>query len=438
MTKRFLRRVVPSLLAIAFIANGTAVYARGFGGGHFGGGFGGDHFGGFGGGFGRSDGGFGRGDDGFGRDSGFGRGDDGLGRDSGFGRGDDGLGHSDDGFGRGDDGFGRDSGFGGAAIGNRAGINSGFDHNHPNWGFGRISGDHSIDAGHNLHNFDNTYLNNHGNLVRNNFNSFHNLNFNNFNHWGGYGTFYGAHWWGGYPGCWYCPMWGMSTAWMITDWATMAGMLALDAAVQPAYFDYGNNITYNNNQVYYNNAPYASSADYYSQAQTLALSTTAKKPSKSDVWKPLGVYSLVEGDQTNSTMMFQLAINDKGEVGGNYYDMLSDQMQMVKGKLDKKNQRVCWTVGTNKDVVYDTGLGNLERDQAPLLVHFDKNRTQEWLLVRLQRPAGDGQSQPDMQAQVSAPVAGGDTANGGASQVPDSSNQGSNEDMDLPSLDDPS
>ncbi len=281
------------------------------------------------------------------------------------------------------------------------------------FGFDHISGNGNnvFRGGHNTYNYSPTYMNNRGLAVRNGFN--------------GYDHFWGHGWWGHYPGCWYAPGWGASTAWMITDWSMMAGMLAM-SAMTPLFYGYGGgggggSVTYNNNNVYYNDQPVASADEYYNQAQTLATQgptapnytspmltstsgavppavpsdfntkTVAKVDKKNTEWKPLGVFSLVQGDQTNSTTMFQLAINAKGEIAGNYYDMLTDQDQQVHGHLDKKTQRVAFTVGKNTAVVYDCGLGNLMQEQAPILVHFDKSRTEQFLLVRLKH--SDSQAQ---------------------------------------------
>lgn len=394
--KHMKSRFVHCFLALLLLTSQGAAFARGFGGGGFGGGFrgGGGGFGGFrggGGGFGGGGhefggGGFGGGGHEFGGGGSFGGGGHEFGGGGNHSWGGGGN-HSWGGGGNHDWGGGGNHNWGGGGNhswggGGNHDWNGGGNHN---WGMGRISGNNfnSIHAGHNINNYSNNFINNRGNLVRNNFYNFHG---------GYYGGFYHHGWWGGYPGCWMYPGWGMGTAFMITSWATMAGMLALDATMQPRYYGYGQNVTYNNNQVYYNGQPYASASDYYNQAQTLATSTKVAnvKPTKKDVWKPLGVYSLTEGDQTNSTMMFQLAIDKDGDIAGNYYDVLSDQMQQVHGKLDKKTQRVCWTVGTNTKVVYDTGLGNLLKEQAPILVHFGKDRTQNWILVRMKKPPEEG------------------------------------------------
>ncbi|MBP7863537.1 hypothetical protein KA183_17755 [bacterium] len=284
------------------------------------------------------------------------------------------------------------------------------------FGFDHISGNGNnvFRGGHNTYNYSPTYMNNRGLAVRNGFN--------------GYDHFYGHGWYGRYPGCWYGAGWGTSTAWMITDWSMMAGMLAM-SAVTPLLYGYGGgggggSVTYNNNNVYYNDQPVATADQYYSQAQTLATQgptapnytspmltsgsgavapavpadfnpkTSAKLDAnaKKAEYKPLGVFSLVQGDQTNSTTMFQLAINAKGDIAGNYYDMLTDQDQQVHGHLDKKTQRVAFTVGKNTAVVYDCGLGNLMQEQAPILVHFDKSRTEQFLLVRLKHSDAQGQA----------------------------------------------
>lgn len=52
--------------------------------------------------------------------------------------------------------------------------------------------------------------------------------------------------------------------------------------------------------------------------------------------------------------------------------------------------RVAFTVGKNKDVVYDTGLGNLLAPQSPILVHLNKSKTQQEVLVKLDKPKATG------------------------------------------------
>jgi hypothetical protein len=168
-------------------------------------------------------------------------------------------------------------------------------------------------------------------------------------------------------------------------------------------YDYGDNITYNNNEVYYGSQPTCTTEQYYDQAQQLAQSveptstvvaqqqpsgsfTIDGKPPNAESWKSLGVFSLTQGGQTNSTSLFQLAVDKNGTIRGNYENELTGAVQAVQGSVDKKTMRAAWTVGDSKDVVYDTGVANLTKAQAPVLVHFSKTRTEQWNLVRLQPP----------------------------------------------------
>jgi hypothetical protein len=59
----------------------------------------------------------------------------------------------------------------------------------------------------------------------------------------------------------------------------------------------------------------------------------------------------------------------------------------VHGAVDQQTQRVAFNVGDNHEsTVVETGLYNLTKDEAPALMHIGKDRTEQWLLVRMQQP----------------------------------------------------
>ncbi|CAN5309562.1 hypothetical protein BH11CYA1_BH11CYA1_46000 [soil metagenome] len=213
-------------------------------------------------------------------------------------------------------------------------------------------------------------------------------------------------WWGRYPYAW-GGGWGDDWAYGYGDWGDLASFWDYPANNAPVDYDYGNNITYQGSTVYYGNQPSDTAANYYTQAQTIAQSMpvpaaatsgavasktatpavlAAAESKDSKDWKSLGVFSLTQGDQTNSTMLFQLAVNKKGAVRGNYYNALTKECKVVSGAVDKKNMRVAFEVVGNKSVVYDTGLSNLLQPQSPILVHFSKTNTEQWNMVRLDPP----------------------------------------------------
>jgi len=90
--------------------------------------------------------------------------------------------------------------------------------------------------------------------------------------------------------------------------------------------------------------------------------------------------------------------------------MLTGSNLKVQGSVDKQTQRAAWTVGDNKDTIYEAGIYNLTKDEAPVLVHFGKDRTQQWMLVRLKQPdqaqpgqPSDQPQQPDQASQQPVP-----------------------------------
>ena len=85
-----------------------------------------------------------------------------------------------------------------------------------------------------------------------------------------------------------------------------------------------------------------------------------------------------------------LAVNDAGTIRGTYYDGLTDSTKPVYGAVDKKTQRAAWTIGKDNNTVFDTGFYNLTKDETPVLVHIGKDRTQQWMLVRMAKPNDEG------------------------------------------------
>ncbi len=152
------------------------------------------------------------------------------------------------------------------------------------------------------------------------------------------------------------------------------------------YYDYGNNVTYENNNVYVDGQDVGTGEQYYQQASTLASTgASANAPSDGD-WLPLGVFALTKPDQAKSDVSIQLAVNKQGIIRGNYTDTATNKNQLVQGSVDKKTQRVAFTVGDNTNDVVETGLYNLTKDEAPCLLHFGKDKTEQWLLVRIKNP----------------------------------------------------
>jgi hypothetical protein len=218
---------------------------------------------------------------------------------------------------------------------------------------------------------DRNTLVNQGNLVRNNFNHFN--------------SFHG-NWWGRHPGAWRAARWTTAAAiWGAASWAACSSWCGYPA--EPVYYNYGSNVVYEGDTVYLNGDAIATALQYTQQAATIADTGREAQASKEEEWLSLGVFAMVQGEQVDGNDLFQLAVNKSGTIRGNYYNALSDTTMPAYGSADKKTQRAAWTIGDRKDTVYETGFANLTKPETTMLVHFGKDRTQQWTLVRVEQPA---------------------------------------------------
>ena len=387
---------------------------RGGGGGGrggYGGGVGGftsaaGNRGGFSGGGGGREGGFGGGGSGF-NNGGFG----GAGRDSGFG--------------------GREGGFGGGGdmnrpggerpnVGNRPGAGGGGEQrpggndrpnvaNRPGAGgsgeqwrggdFNRINGggnNNVFRGGDNNIYRGGVNVANGNNIVRNG--TFHQTNVdvhnnavgvrNNFNHY----DCFNRNWYGRYPGAWYAAGWATGAAWRAATWPAMAAYASYPAT--PVYYDYGTSVVYQGDNVYVNGDDVGTTQQYSQQATQLAETGKAAQTTKDEEWLPLGVFAMVSAGDDNSSNIFQLALNKAGIIRGTYYNALTDTSETVYGSVDQKTQRAAWTVADKKTPVYEAGIANLSKDETTMLVHYSKDRSQQFNLVRVKQPE-DNKSAPN-------------------------------------------
>ncbi len=200
----------------------------------------------------------------------------------------------------------------------------------------------------------------------------------NYRNWG----VYNRAWYAKYPGAWIAAGWAANAIWTPCTWSTAASYCGY-ADTAPIYYDYGNNVTYQDNSVYINGNDVGTSEQYYDQAADLATAgAKAEAPADGD-WLPLGVFALTKPDTPKSNVTIQLAVNKAGVIRGNATDTAANTNQVIKGSVDKKTQKAAFTVGDRTDEVVETGIYNLTKDEAPILIHFGEDRTEQWLLVRI-------------------------------------------------------
>jgi len=207
----------------------------------------------------------------------------------------------------------------------------------------------------------------------------------NYNH---YDCFHG-HWWGRHSGAWRAARWAEAVAYYRTaTWDDCYGYGGYYA--EPYYYDYGSNVIYEGDNVYVNGDPVATQEEYTQQAITIADTGRQARAAEDEEWLPLGIFAIIQREQANGNYLFQLAVNRSGIIRGNYYDALSDTNLPVYGAVDEKTQRAAWTIGERKASFFEAGFANLAEPETTILVHFGKERTLQWTLVRI-----DPSAEPD-------------------------------------------
>ncbi|WP_302119253.1 mu-protocadherin- cell-suface protein [Allorhodopirellula heiligendammensis] len=240
--------------------------------------------------------------------------------------------------------------------------------------------------------------------------------------WNGYhhhNNWFAGNWWYSHPGG-LCPYhyyhsfnrYPWNYWWRRPTWAATMGWFTWSAPAtvwsQPIYYDYGSggNVTYENNNVYINGEQVATADEFAESAAALATVTppaTEVAPdagqqdaAESDDWMPLGTFALSTGeDDVEPSRIVQLAVDKSGIISGTVYNRETDQADAIQGRVDKDTQRVAMRLGSTDEVVAETGLYNLTQDEAPLLVHFGKDRVENYVLVRLEEPEDSGEADSD-------------------------------------------
>jgi hypothetical protein len=193
-------------------------------------------------------------------------------------------------------------------------------------------------------------------------------------------------WWGQSPGAWRAAAWtGAAAVWNAATWDNCSSYCGYPA--EPVYYDYGSNVVYEGDSVYVNGESIGTQEQYAQQAIVVADTGKQAEASKDEEWLSLGVFAMIQGDRTDSNDLFQLAVNKAGTIRGNFYNALTDAALPVYGAVDKNTQRAAWTVGDNKEPIYEAGFANLTKSETTMMVHFGKGRSQQWTLIRVETPA---------------------------------------------------
>jgi hypothetical protein len=163
---------------------------------------------------------------------------------------------------------------------------------------------------------------------------------------------------------------------------------------EPVYYNYGSNVYYQDDTVYYGDQPVATADEYAYQAEQIATSIPEDVEPAPEDWMPLGVFAVTSADESSSdtepTNFLQLTVSKQGIIAGTLQNTSTGTVKQIEGMVDKQSQRAAWTEAGQTRPIMETGIGNLTQDTAATLVHFADGTTQEWLLVRIDKPKDAG------------------------------------------------
>lgn len=245
-----------------------------------------------------------------------------------------------------------------------------------------------------------SYWNGWGNGVRHGWGNYHR-----------YGGWFNGSWWGGHPHAlcgwhyhywnhnhrwnywWTVPVWGSMNNWF--SWTTPTTSWS-----EPVYYDYGSggNVAYQDNSVYIGDTEVATAEEFAQSAMDLAtVEPPASEEEAAEVeWMPLGTFTVSTDElDTDPSLTVQLAVNREGVVAGTLYNVETDEATGIQGAVDRETQRVAIRFGESEEVVAETGLYNLTQQEAPVLVHFGADKTENYLLVRLDAPEEEDKPSED-------------------------------------------
>lgn len=167
-------------------------------------------------------------------------------------------------------------------------------------------------------------------------------------------------------------------------WANLSAWCGIAGA--PVVLDYGNTVVFSDNDVFIHGKNVGPADQYATQAVAVSDAGRNAPLSAADEWLPLGVFCVIQNDESASREFLQLAVNKRGILRGNYYQKGVETVAPVFGKLDAASQRAVWSMGKSRAVVFEAGAYNLTKAHTTVLFLFGTERREPWLLVALTRP----------------------------------------------------
>ncbi|NOY42057.1 MAG: hypothetical protein GXP26_09495 [Planctomycetes bacterium] len=176
--------------------------------------------------------------------------------------------------------------------------------------------------------------------------------------------------------------------WTWASFATVSSFMPWNWGGAASY-DYGSggNVYYEGDTVYADGEEIPAE-EYAAQAEQIATNVPEVEKPDEMKWLPLGVFALTQDTDSNAVpnMFIQLAVSKEGILAGTYQNKTTEQTQTLEGMVDRETQRAAWTIVDKNTPILETGISNLTQNETSVLMHFEDGQTQQWLMVRIDKP----------------------------------------------------
>ncbi len=169
--------------------------------------------------------------------------------------------------------------------------------------------------------------------------------------------------------------------WDGASWEDISKALGISESTKPFEYLYDRNVTFHKDVIYVNGQPIANHEDFVVSAKQLATAGVARPDAN---WTPIGTFLVSTSPRSQSSpQALQLAMDQDGNLTGVYAHWLSKKVHQVQGKVVAETQRAVFSIGSQHEITFETGLANLTEDNVRLWVHLPDAHSQTWLLSRI-------------------------------------------------------
>ncbi len=126
--------------------------------------------------------------------------------------------------------------------------------------------------------------------------------------------------------------------------------------------------------------------EYAAQAEEIVSDVPEVENEEDLEWLPLGIFAVTKDSDSDAvpTMFFQLAVSKEGIIAGTYQNKATDKTETLEGVVDQESKRAVWTVAGKNTPIMETGIEELTKNEASLLVHFSDGTTQQWTMLHVE------------------------------------------------------